>query len=178
MADSELQLPYLLSKDDDLERYIVRRSCDGKHMRWIVRTDNGWEIEQELRPLLPVRHIAELPEPLRFNTRHGAALFLCMRGRAYRMKVNVGEPPKPFEIKVAPNFDSSQWCRCSPGQWVASVWDGQKRIDIACGDSLEDAKRAGYLKAHWGILPQPGEMELDRISKAVWEDGPAEPNIE
>ena len=84
----------------------------------------------------------------------------------------------PHPVVRSPNFDSSQWCRCSPGQWVASVWDGQKRIDIACGDSLEDAKRAGYLKAHWGILPQPGEMELDRISKAVWEDGPAEPNIE
>jgi len=164
--------PYVVC-DDMPGRYAVQRKCDGIVVGYILQVADSWEIEEPTQlegPNRPSRNAVGQSKPLSFKSHDDAALFLCMRGRAYQKIVSIEDPAQSLEIRITPNFDDSPWSTCLRGHWKATLFDGAKSVGHCCADSLEGAKREGLRKAYYTTsLP---EYSLQQMSDEGWMDTP------
>lgn len=151
----ETNAPYILCSDG-----CIQRKSDCFYAGYVRPTEEGrWKLQnmQEKDYDFPA-----------FPSCEEAALFLCMRGRAYQaaFEVHVNER---IQVRVSPNF--GKWRGCVLGLWAASLHheDGRCAGVTRCASSIAEAKIAGIEQAYCGILAQ-GEAR-SKSEQSAWQEG-------
>ena len=166
----EKELPCIPAEDVDTPGRWSVQSKDDPSFKWFFRRDGDqWEVEPD--PRVPIGATRLL-----FPTWDEAALFACMRYRAYQYPYEPAKDDpsritrsevKHIEVIVIPNF--GQWDTCPIGEWVAWLYNESRTGWVgnhSYASSLEQAKLGGLQKASGktnGDLLRIAQQEWKRV---------------